>query len=231
MAVEVLFPVGNEKLDNLMEEARRRFPLVKVYWKETSLLMKFVFHATLMRFWNPHFMTRYHTTIGNKVYMAGKMRDGGNWPGFYRTMRHELMHIVQGNVYKVLFALGYTFPQCLAPLSFLAISAVWLGPWALLFLLFILVLAPMPAPWRKKWELEGYTQTMLARYEETGDVTEDLIEFVARQFTSSAYYYMWPFKSIYEDLYAAADKIKSGEIEGTWGGLSADLRVRLQKMQ
>jgi len=88
----------------------------------------------------------------------------------------------------------------------------------------LLLAAPIPAYFRMKEELDGYTMSMAVNWWRTGFISATYIAWVAEQFTGPGYYFMWPFKrniknrlnkraahikiGIYDDLYPY-NKVKS----------------------
>ena len=95
----------------------------------------------------------------------------------------------------ILFSALYLFPQCLASLALLSFLAIWLSSWWLMFLCCLLFLAPLPAPWRATFEMEGYTASMLVYYETYGSIPEALTDYISKHFYSMDYFLMWPFKN------------------------------------
>jgi hypothetical protein len=74
-----------------------------------------------------------------------------------------------------------------------AVLAFWVGPWALLFLLFLCALLPWPAPFRVEEEVWGYSMSQVVIYwcrgrRWTGVVNSDW----AAEFTGCGYYWMAP---------------------------------------
>lgn len=57
------------------------------------------------------------------------------------------------------------------------------------------VMLPIGPSGRAYWELRGYKETMRCYYERNGNIPDSIIEFVAGQFTTSKYLWMWPFES------------------------------------
>ena len=216
MAQRVLFPVGNIKIDTfVINVVKRRFPGFKLIYKKTSPLMWAVYLLSFMWIWNRRFMTDFYTTIGYKVYIPEEPGKPLNWDGVYRTLRHEFIHMLQRERYGIWFGLSYVFPQVLAVLALPAFLAIWLGPWWLLFLSSLIALGPWPAPWRKRWEVEGYTQTMLVDFESRKSVHIQIIAQVIDQFTGANYWFMWPFrKSITGEFDVIVKDIEEGRIKG-----------------
>lgn len=163
---------------------------VKIRSKSESLLMRIV--GTLL-FFNPAFMRDYTTTIGNTVYFPDGFvdRDPGTAWG---VLAHEGMHLEQfRRVGPIKFSLAYLFP---APLALLALGAFW-SPW---FLLAMVFLAPLPAPWRVKWEREAYLVTAVCDAARGWDITEDwYIDFQVECYCGWGYYKpAWNRKKIRE---------------------------------
>lgn len=96
---------------------------------------------------------------------------------------------------KYLYNFLYMFPQSLAPMALLALGAFWHTNmlWCLLFLL---CLAPIPAPFRYWFELRAYrTSIVFARkmYRLNNAQMEKVYDWVVMQLSTSLYYFTWPF--------------------------------------
>jgi len=101
----------------------------------------------------------------------------------------------------------------LATLTTTLLGFFLLGPWTLILLAFLVFAAPIPAYWRMKWEVRGYTMSMAMNYWKHGSIMPSTIEWMATHFTSMNYYAMWPFKkSMIKRLNQAADDIRSGKV-------------------
>lgn len=91
-----------------------------------------------------------------------------------------------------LYPVKYLFPQVLFVFSFLSVLS-FISLWFLLFLVFLVFLLPFPAPWRTKYEVNGYSMTMrtheLLRPGVKYNPLDDA-ERLSKYFTSSAYYWM-----------------------------------------
>lgn len=133
-----------------LETFERRFGL-KVVRKRDSRLMKLLYYVSLMWIWNRRFLVGYTSTIGSTMYVA---REIGLDPiSDLALLRHEVQHIEDSRRFgSVVWALLYLFPQFLAAFAIFAIFSKW----ALLFLVF---LAPLPAPFRVWAESRGYAKT------------------------------------------------------------------------
>ncbi len=116
---------------------------------------------------------------------------------------HEGLHALQAKRWsRPLFLFLYLFPQSLFPL-FILLS--FLSPW---WLLGLLCLAPIPAPFRAYWELKGYELDVLILTWIKNDTVDQYIEyFVNDVFSGSTYYFMAPFKSMIRERLLAAKRV------------------------
>jgi len=92
------------KYYNLVAEIEEEFPGFRVIEKEGNRFMLFLYHLSLMRFWNPHFMTRFITTAFGCVYMP---RDLIGTDIGADVLRHERVHLRQAARWGMLFYLSY----------------------------------------------------------------------------------------------------------------------------
>lgn len=164
--------------------------------KSSSWLMKaigWLFRVTKI---SPEFMTRYITTIGDTVYFPDDMLANPNVESMLRVIVHETIHVADSKRFSgPLFSFLYLFPQSLALLALLSVLAVWkIGfLWCLLFLL---CLAPLPAPFRYWFELRAYrTSILFARKDDklTDEQMIPIYEWIEKQLCTNLYYWTWPF--------------------------------------
>lgn len=196
------------KLVGLVKSDIKKFEVVD---KESSTFMKRL--NFFVRIFNKDFMTKYSTTVYPKVYFPTGMNPYTKWT----ILAHEWIHLRGGKKSQIAFMLRYFFPQWLVVFSLLAFLAIWFSKLWLLALLAILFAAPLPAIGRMKEELDGYTMSMAVFYWRTGYIRDSYKTWLATQFTSSAYYFMWPFKrSIMRKLHSRANKIKLGEYDNVY---------------
>lgn len=187
----------NEFVKNL-----QRYYVFYVKFKDQSWFMKFL--NFFMQIFNKNFMTGYITTIGNTVYFPSEEFIKENEEMAMMVLAHEIVHVSQfENRGGFLFSVMYLFPQCLAALALCAIFAVFWLP-MLWFLVFLVFLAPIPAPWRTRFEVEGYTMSLFMTalvLKCMGFTPERIKEELVKQaswidsknFKSSNYWFMWPF--------------------------------------
>lgn len=109
----------NEKYNEIVEELQSEFPRFRVIPKENNVWMKILYSLSLMRFWNPDFMTAYVTVMFGRVYMPAHLI--GTYTG-YMILRHERVHLRDAARWPLLFELSYLF----FPLPFvLTLRAYW----------------------------------------------------------------------------------------------------------
>jgi hypothetical protein len=193
-------------LQRLVSTIKEKVPDFEVRYKNESLFMKTL--GVLLFLFNREFMTRFTTTIGNKVYFpsreAARARPRAHW----KVLAHEYVHILDYQDQKLWFKVSYLLPQLGA---LLALGAFFI-PW---FLLALLALAPWPSPWRTKWEMRGYTMSMATNYWRYGKITDDTKEWIGQNFWGWNYYKMaWRKKKIQKRLDDASDSIITGAVFG-----------------
>jgi hypothetical protein len=124
----------------------------------TSWFMKAIYWVGFLWIWNPDFLETTTLTMGRRIYMPHTVVGPDTQDRWLRTICHELIHVDQ---YRRLttpgFLLAYGFPQVL---SLAALGAIWGPLWWLLALGF---LAPWPAPFRLRLELEAFAMSELVR--------------------------------------------------------------------
>lgn len=174
-------------LQKLEQEIKKQIPGYHLYIKERSGLMKFL--GSLL-FFNKRFMTDFTTTVYPNVYMPRSQWENARVK--FEILTHEFVHLLNAKKKGVfLWGFAYLLPQILAPLALLSLLAIPFSNWWLLNLSWLVLAGPLPAYFRMKEELEGYTMSMLVTmhlYDQDG------IDFIGPQFYASGYYFMWPFK-------------------------------------
>ena len=180
-----------DKLTKLEEKIKEMAPTFELKFKNQS---KFMEVLSKILFFNKNFMTSVKTTIGTTVYWTTEEDYKKNPRVSFMTLAHEFVHIMDYKKNPVSFVLSYLFPQILAIFSLLAIFAL-LNPWFLLFLIFLIFLAPLPAPWRKKWEMRGYGMSVKVLNWWFNLNSPMGTDWYVEQFTGPSYYFMWPFQN------------------------------------
>lgn len=175
---------------------KRHAPDAQIALKSKSWLMKLI--GVVLKPFNPDFMSSYITTIGRTIYVP---------EDFFQedprqclsVIAHETQHIIDYQKNPVLFTVGYLFPQCLSLISLLAFLGIFFK--FLVFSYFFLALgflAPIPAPYRYKSELNGYRVSVLVGrfvYHYTEQEMEQIRTWIKSQMTTGNYYFAWPFSN------------------------------------
>jgi len=165
-----------------------------------------------MLFFSPDFKTSYTTTIGDTIYYPSQSFVNLHPVSTLVILLHELVHVYdEKRLTKPLFSASYLLPQLLA---FLIIPLLFIS-WKIA-LPFLIFLAPFPAYFRKLYEKRAYLASLYVMYQLNIKSSfnidiENQSQFFANQFKTSAYYWMWPFKSINSEFEAAVQLIKSGK--------------------
>lgn len=150
-----------------LRDISRRFPGFRIRTKSGSLLCRFLSPiVSLLTLGRSRFMRSYHTLLGRTLY-TGDAWNHGTWGGKWMILRHERAHLEQ-------------MRRC-------GLGSFWLGCvlWSFSYLFLL------PALWtlRARWEREAYAETVRAHALLDRALDQ---EWLARQFTTSAYFWMWP---------------------------------------
>ncbi len=179
----------------VIAKAQAEFGL-KMVSKRDSKLMRFIYRVALMRFWNPNFMTSSTTTIGRTMYLSRPVDSFGIGSiADLALLNHELQHIMDASQYRFAhWAFLYLFPQSLTPLGLL-------GFFEPMMFLFLLCLAPLPAPFRVWAEVRGYARGLATRARMGLIVGPLQFESYHGVFTGWSYYRMaWRWKPVRKSI-------------------------------
>jgi len=188
-------------VQGFLETVSVNYGNIKILPKSSSKLMKaigWLFGVTKI---SPEFITQYITTIGDTVYYPDHMLENSESESesMVRVIAHETMHVADAKwLSKPLFSFLYLFPQSLAALSLLSFLAFWKLSF-LWCLLFLLCLAPIPAPFRYLFELRAYRVNVLFARKADKLTDEQMVsyyEWIEKQLCTSLYYWTWPFPSV-----------------------------------
>jgi len=188
-----------KKRGALLKHIQDQIPGFKIVQKRNSLLMNFL---SFFLFFNKNFMTGYITTIYPHIYVPSWWgRRSKKWNSVeLETLAREYIHLYDRKRLGWLFNIFYLSPQIFALLAF---GAIW-NLWWLLCLLFLL---PLPSLGRTWLEFRAHKVGLLVRYWILCDyknkieerywkfIIDDGVSWVVKQFSSSAYYYMFPFEN------------------------------------
>lgn len=198
-------------LDEAIDAAiKADIPKYKLIYKRDSSFMKLL--DKFVKIFNGEFMTRYTTTIYPNIYAPEKRARSVT---FWKTKAHEWVHLVKAKKYtSFINSCFYMFPQSLAPLALVSVGAIWGSMWFLLNFGWLLCLAPIPAYFRMKEEMEAYAMSMACNYWRYGSIQQSQMEWLEDHFTSGDYYFMWPFKkNVEKRLETLAAEVISGSFD------------------
>jgi len=186
--------VTKENVDHFWENVVvKNFPDAKIKFKDKSMFMRIL---GILMFFNPSFMTKFITVVGNTVYVPTKQWMEESHLITLFVFSHEFVHMWDRKMSKLaynydMFSIGYVSPQLWALFSLTAFLA-FVNIWFLLCLVFLVFLAPWPSPWRTDVEANGYAMTMFIRYitVDSGYNKYEGAERLAKHFITSQYYWM-----------------------------------------
>ena len=196
---------------DLLAAAQGYFPGLQVKYKDQSSLMKFI--GTLL-FFNKGFMKDFTTTVGNTIYAPDE--------NFFKLhpvsgaiiFLHELVHFYDHKRLGTFrFQLSYMLPQIL----FVPFLLLFLVSWKLALPLMLLSLLPWPAYFRMQYEKRAYLTSLycIQKLSSSMSFNSNLLSQVSHfveYFTSSSYYWMWPFQtSLTNEFNTAAQNILAGK--------------------
>jgi len=203
------------RFDNFYAELNKKLPGLKIAYKDESWLMKLI---SYFLFYNKTFMTSYTTTIGKTVYFPNRKFIQDRDFDAIDILSHEFVHASDSERQgQIIFSFFYLFPQSLSILMLLLLPINIIVS----LLLFVVFLSPMPAYWRKLYEVRGYQMSLFTYAELMKELNyseekiKETLEKAAKNFNqhfiNSNYYFMWPF-GVDKELSETIDKIISGDI-------------------
>ena len=192
------------RFENFTKELQKSTPQLQIKFKNESFLMKLL--GWVLYLINPKFSTTYTTTIGSTIYFPNREFIDKFPHQSLTILAHEYLHIQDTKrLGKFVFSCLYLFPLILLPL----IPLVWLFfNWLYATIFLVVCSLPWPAWGRKYLELRAYQMSLFMLYVlgmENGMVleVEKTIDRINTNFTTSMYYWMWPFgvKNSLRDFY------------------------------
>lgn len=190
------------KWDLICKHVSKNIPNFKIEIKEKSSLMRIL---SYILFFNKRFRTQFITTIYPVVYFPKQILSNPDEVGRVIILSHEYVHLKDKKRLGILFDLLYLSPQIF---SLLAVLAIWFSNDWLWFLLFLL---PLPSP-RAYFEFRAYKMSIAVHYFIMGKIP--LLDFYINQFTSSNYYWMFPFqKMLYKHFFEFTLRLRKKQYE------------------
>jgi len=183
---------------------------VKVRSKNDSKLLKIL--RPILELFNKSFWNGYVTTIGNTIWAPPIWEKEGTKRQL-DVICHEVMHVLQSKKFtSPVFRFLYLFPQSLSVLALLSFLAIPFSVSWLFCLLFLLFLAPLPAPFRYMFELEAY-RVRLIFYEYVWKASlaakQEAKNQIINNLSKADYYYTWPFPKTIQKHLDRKEKLKN----------------------
>lgn len=167
-----------KNINHTLTLIKSEFPKFEIIQKKDSLFMKILNVLLRIITFNVQkfFMSKYITTIGEKVYVPDSW-DEMDERSKIIVLRHERIHMLQKKRYTFLI---FSIMYLLIPFPFLV------------------------AYCRMRFEKEAYEESIklqVALYGKNSAKNEKFKESIVKQFTTGAYGWMWIFKSNIEDWF------------------------------
>jgi hypothetical protein len=187
---------------------------VKIKWKHDSFLNMVI--GLILKPFNPNYMSRVVTTIGSTVYWPKGRWDETSTQGRFRTMAHEMQHVLDSRKHWFVFGPSYLMPQIFAVFSLLAFGAFWdlNFLWSLLTLVFLIPGIPSP---RESWELNAYLINYAVNVLQVQKHLPKETERLSKIFTGPTYYWMAGFNGgeyIRRIMLSTGDQVLNKEATG-----------------
>lgn len=193
----------------LKEVGQKHDKNASIKFKKQSWVLRFV--RPILELFNKYYWDDYITTLGSTVYVPDDWFEQGDIKSRLEIIAHEVIHIIQAKKQtSFVHGLLYLFPQSLGLFSLLALLAIPFGLGWLWSLLFLLCLAPLPAPFRYMKEIEAYRVRILFfkyAYYNSPELIKWAKQDIVKYLSKSDYYFCWPFpKAILKDLNKTEEK-------------------------
>ncbi len=160
---------------------------------------------SFLLFFNKRFMSGFVTTFYPKVYVPELPWRPLRPNSASVTLAHEYIHLHDRKRMGPIFNFLYLFPQILVIFAIFSVHSLW-------FLLFLVFLLPLPSPSRAWLEFRGYKMSIASYFWITGKKYD--IEYVVKHFTTSNYYWMFPFKKYIRNKFKKAwHKIENDQLD------------------
>lgn len=165
----------------MVRDLRTEFPKMKIKYKNETWHQKGL--GYLMYPFNKNYLKTITTTMFGNIYFPSRKFVNDSRMRATRILTHEREHLRQGKKDK-LFGVKYLFPQIFGIFAVLAFVNLW-------FLLFLLLFLPWPAPWRAKYEYDGYLVNMYFAYcYQPSTIDKYIVDMAKNKFGGKTYYFM-----------------------------------------
>ena len=189
------------EFDKGVQFVRAHFPDFEVRYKNESWSSKVL--AVLVWIFNRRYLTDFTTTRYPRVYFPSRQYIADAPRRAFKILMHEFVHLWDRRTRGLRHLLGYGFPQIMA-VAFLLIMAGALVAGALLdafgpyrwvvagpmLAVALVCLAPLPAPFRTRAEMRGYSMSMALNFWRYGSIVSGTRKWIADYFVGWEYYRM-----------------------------------------
>lgn len=174
------------KIESATKVVQKFVPEFRIKNKKDSYLHNII-GLLMHRLGNKSYMTHFWTTIGYTAWRPENV-NSDSWS----VVMHEGRHAQQAKLWsRPVMGFFYLIPQSLAPIA-CAVLGLW--HWWL-FPIGLFLLAPIPAYFRMRMELDAYTVSMAIDYWRTECKNPKCVDWYIPYFSGNAYYKMWPFNN------------------------------------
>ena len=189
------------EFDKGVQFVRVHFPDFEVRYKNESWSSKVL--AVIAWIFNRRYLTDFTTTRYPRVYFPSRQYIADAPRRAFKILMHEFVHLWDRRVEGFRHVLGYCFPQICAVALLLFFAAALIvgatvdafGPyrWIVagpLLLVALASLAPLPAPFRTRAEIRGYSMNMALNLWRYGGIVPGTKKWIADHFVGWEYYRM-----------------------------------------
>jgi len=179
---------------------REHIPGFEIRYKDESWSSKVL--GILVWVFNREYMTRYTTTRYPRVYFPSREFVNSDHRRAWKILAHEFVHLWDTKQQGIWHNIAYGLPQLLCIPFLIWFIASWFVPvnwlkWSMVGLSaggFIAFACPLPAYFRMRSEIRGYTMNLCVnqwRYCDDGMPSNATLKWITQAFTGSGYYFMW----------------------------------------
>lgn len=174
--------------------AKKHAPSISIKPKSESFLMKII--GLFVKPFNPKF-DQYITTIGTTIYVPDNFFNKKPIQ-IIEILSHETKHAKDFFIHPFLFICGYLFPQILFFPLLILLLLLGCKFWSLFALILLL---PLPAYFRFRFELVAYRTSLLIGENVliySSKEMQKIKDWIKEQLTKQWYYWAFPFPSYVE---------------------------------
>jgi hypothetical protein len=177
---------------------RDYIPGFEIRYKDESWSSKVL--GILVWVFNREYMTHYTTTRYPRVYFPTRAFVNEDRRRAFKILAHEFVHLWDTKKQGLWHNIAYGLPQLLCIPFLIWFIGSWFVPvdwlkWSMVGIsagAFIAFACPLPAYFRMKSEIRGYTMNLCVnRWRHGGVPSTQTLDWIARAFTGPGYYYMW----------------------------------------